>query len=369
METPIAPTPMTVDDLLLPLLRAEDDDARRLIESLVVEHADPLIKPIIRSKLYLFFEQGRHQDAEDLHGEVLVQLLARLQAFRSRPAENTIGNFRGYVAVTTYNACYEYLRRKCPKYHRLKNRLRHLIRHHPGFALWKSDNTILLCGFDQWRASHRSDTHSARLAQINGDPQSFTQTTLAGRRPERMKLADLVSAIFTWLGHPVELDQLANLVARLCGVTEMPVKTESDQDENSPGPFDRLPDPHADVETQVEAKMHLERIWIEIAQLPIGQRMALLLNLRDEKGGNAIALLPITGVASIRQIAEALTIPAVEFVHIWPRLPLDDDAIASRLGLTRQQVINLRLAARRCLHRRLNAFGEKTPAIQSERRA
>ncbi len=365
METPKAP--ISVDDLLLPLLRAEADDAPHLIERLVVEHAGPVIKQIIRSKLRLFFGQGRQQDAEDLHGEVLVQLLTRLQAFRSHPAENAIGNFHGYVAVSAYNACHEYLRRKSPQHHQLKNRLRYLMTHHSGFALWESDKAIMLCGFERWRAAHRSDAHSARLAQINDDLQSFEQTALAGRRPERMSLADLAAAIFDWVGHPIELDQLVNLVARLCGVTEPLAPTQSDRDEDSLDPFERLSDPRADVEAKVEAKMHLERIWVEITQLPIGQRTALLLNLRDERGGNAIALLPITGVASIRQIAEALAIPAVEFVHIWPRLPLDDDAIAARLGLTRQQVINLRLAARRRLLRRLNAFGERTSEIQSGR--
>jgi len=367
METPKAP--ISVDDLLLPLLRAEADDVRHLIERLVVEHAGPVIKQIIRSKLCLFFEHGRQQDAEDLHGEVLVQLLTRLQAFRSHPAENAIGNFQGYVAVSAYNACHEYIRRKSPHYHQLKNRLRYLMTHHSGFSLWESDKAIVLCGFAKWRATNRSNVNSARLTQINDDPQLFAQAALGGRRPESVKLAGLASAIFDWVGHPIELDQLVNLVARLCGVTEPLPPAQSDRDEDSLDPFDRLPDPRADVETKVEARMRLERLWGEITQLPIGQRTALLLNLRDEKGGNAIALLPITGVASIRQIAEALMIPAVEFVHIWPMLPLDDDTIASRLGLTRQQVINLRLAARRRLLRRMNAFGERTSAIQSERRA
>jgi DNA-directed RNA polymerase specialized sigma24 family protein len=367
METPKAP--ISVDDLLLPLLQAEADDARHVIERLLVEHAGPLIKQIIRSKLSMFFGQEWSQDAEDLHGEVLVPLLARLQAFRSHPAENAIGNFRGYVAVSAYNACHEYIRRISPQYHQLKNRMRYLMTHHSDFSLWESGHSMTLCGFAKWREANRPGSNSPRFAQINDEPQSFAPVALGGRRPERMSLAELTSAIFDWLGHPVELDQMVTLVARLCGVIEPLAPKQSGRDEDSLDPFERIPDPRADVEAKVEARMRLEHIWIEIAQLPIGQRTALLLNLRDEKGGNAIALLPITGVASIRQIAEALTIPAIEFVHIWPRLPLDDDAIALRLGLTRQQVINLRLAARRRLLRRLRPAGERASAIQSERRA
>jgi hypothetical protein len=40
---------------------------------------------------------------------------------------------------------------------------------------------------------------------------------------------------------------------------------------------------------------------------------------------------------------------------IWPRLPLDDLAIAERLACTRQQVINLRMAGRKRLATRLRA--------------
>jgi hypothetical protein len=38
---------------------------------------------------------------------------------------------------------------------------------------------------------------------------------------------------------------------------------------------------------------------------------------------------------------------------MWESLPLDDTAIADRLNLTRQQVINLRKAARMRLARRM----------------
>jgi len=46
-----------------------------------------------------------------------------------------------------------------------------------------------------------------------------------------------------------------------------------------------------------------------------------------------------------------MTIEAL--AELWNSLPLDDHAIAARLGITRQQVINLRRAARERLARRL----------------
>jgi hypothetical protein len=78
-----------------------------------------------------------------------------------------------------------------------------------------------------------------------------------------------------------------------------------------------------------------------------------LLNLRTGTDLAAVTLLPLTGVAGIRQIAEALEIPAPEFAELWNRLPLDDLGIADRLGVTRQRVINLRKSARERLTRRM----------------
>lgn len=279
-----------------------------------------------------------------------------------RRACKAIGDFRAYAAVTAYHACHEYLRRQCPQHHRLKNRLRYLLTHHPGFALWADGETTLLCGFGAWREAERGSVRSARLEQLSREPQSFAEAALDGRRAELMNPADLLAALFNWVGHPLELDDLVNIVAALCGIVEQKVVSET-ADEQTPDMFERLADPRADVAAEVERRLHLQRLWAEIAQLPLAQRAALLLNLRDEKGGNATALLTLTGVASIRQIAETLEMEAPELARLWPRLPLNDDAVAERLGLTRQQVINLRLAARRRLVRRMKASGETASIV------
>jgi hypothetical protein len=76
----------------------------------------------------------------------------------------------------------------------------------------------------------------------------------------------------------------------------------------------------------------------------------------------ALELFPLTGVASIRAIASVLEIPAEEFAEIWNMLPLDDLAIAERLQVTRQQVINLRKSARKRLERRMAVIRTKDSA-------
>jgi RNA polymerase sigma factor (sigma-70 family) len=123
-------------------------------------------------------------------------------------------------------------------------------------------------------------------------------------------------------------------------------------------PLAGLPDPRADPAMSFEWRTRLRDLWQDIGQLPVRQRAALLLNLRDEQGHGAISLLPATGTASRREIAALLEMPAARLAEIWNRLPLDDRAIGELLGATRQQVINLRKAARERLARRMRRRGE-----------
>ena len=97
----------------------------------------------------------------------------------------------------------------------------------------------------------------------------------------------------------------------------------------------------------------LKRLWGEVCALPIRQRHALLLNLRDEQRSSALLLLPRIGIASFADIANVLDMTDEELHFIWNDLPMDDLQIARRLGLTRQQVINLRKTARARLIRRM----------------
>jgi len=103
--------------------------------------------------------------------------------------------------------------------------------------------------------------------------------------------------------------------------------------------------------TELEQQEYLKRVWSEIRALPIRHRIALLLNLKDKSGNCVIILFPLLRIASIRKIAETLEFPAEEFATLWNELPWDDFKIAEYLGLTRQQVINLRQSARARLAR------------------
>jgi len=102
--------------------------------------------------------------------------------------------------------------------------------------------------------------------------------------------------------------------------------------------------------------MFLQRLWEELTQLPVNQRAALLLNLKDASGFGCITLFPAIGIATIRQLAAALELSAERLAELWNELPIEDARIAELLGLTRQQVINARKSGRERLARRLKGF-------------
>jgi len=138
---------LQIDARLLPYIQATSEaDSDRVLSTLVAECIGPVIKQVIRSKLRVHFDHdGRaphNPDAEDLYSGTLLQLLTRLKECKARPTDKSIGNLESYVAVISYHTCYEYLRFKYPQRHNLKNKLRYLLTHQTGLALWEMKAAI-----------------------------------------------------------------------------------------------------------------------------------------------------------------------------------------------------------------------------------
>ncbi len=348
----------SIDPLLHPFLNATDEaESQRVLTELLRQHADPVIRRLLRAKLQVSFygagNSANHDEAEELYSEVIAQLLTDLRACQNNPAEKPINYLAGFVARLTLNACYQQLRSKYPQRHNLKNKVRYLLTRQPGFALWEKQPYGLLCGYEVWREQKRC--HSPRLQEICDDPARFAQQEFPQRALHHLNPAALVAAIFNYVGHAIELDSLVNLLAVLWGVND---QYESLDDKRADGTT-RLPelaDPQADVASEVSNRLFLQHLWEEICTLPVKQRSALLLNLRDERGNSVVPLLPAVGIASIGQIAVTLELSPQEFARIWYDLPLEDSRIGELLGLTRQQIINLRKSARERLARRMKAL-------------
>jgi RNA polymerase sigma factor (sigma-70 family) len=342
--------PTNIDPLVQPLLLDQaDEQADELVTQLIKEHAQPLVKGVVRYKLrlnQLGMDPGT--EAEDIYQEVILQLITQLQRFRNSPQEHPITDLRGITAVIAHRTCARWLRRHFPERHSLKNRLHYLLTRQRGFSIWHDQNETTLAGYQEWQRTNRS--HVAI-------PQSADETLIRSVRLQekggRQTLGNTVAAIFDFIGGPVEFDELVSFTAGLLGVRDHSVESLTDDDDS--GAFEPI-DEQPDVAWQFEKRTFLSRLWEELQQLPINQRAALLLNLRDNTGRGALTLFPITGIASVRQLAEVAGMNVEAFAQLWNELPLEDARIAELLGITRQQVINSRKSGRERLSRRLKGF-------------
>lgn len=276
--------------------------------------AEPIVQRIVQSRLR---QSPFQQDRGDVCSEACLDLLRRLR----ESAE--IQDFESYAATVAHHACDRYYRSRSPLRHRLKNRLRYLTAHDARFALWTTAEQRLVCGLSGWRGG-------APVA-----PQAVASPS--------GQLDAVVNAAFRACGGPLLLDDLVDIAAQLLGIRDGETAIDSIP---LAVPQSRSP------EQKIDQRRWFARLWQEILLLPPAQRIALLLHLRDERGGPALPYFPASGAASLRQIAAAMETTAEELAAIWPTLPWSDLAIGERLRVMRQQVINLRAAARQRLTRR-----------------
>jgi len=323
---------------------ADSRAAEALLSRLIVEHAQPAIRRIVRYKL-AFQGTLETQDGEDVTAEVLLELIGRLRDVRDSGDSAAIGAFSAYTAVAAYYACNEYLRRKYPNRHRLKNRLRYLLNTSTAFEIWEDVTREWICGRAPWKDTERPAPRE-KIAAWRDILRDLPRGQFA------LQPGDLVGRIFDAFGAPVAFDDLIEMVADLWGIEDAPPAPENAAAQVQSG--------QADIATKLEQRQWLSVLWSEVRELPLPQRVALLLNLRMPAAGSAIALFPATGVAGLPQLAAALGIGESELLDLWNSLPLDDLAIAARLNVTRQQVINYRKAARERLTRRMNSRGARS---------
>ncbi|MFN7926550.1 MAG: hypothetical protein U0Y68_01150 [Blastocatellia bacterium] len=308
------------------------------MEQLIAEQLEPLLQVIVRHKLGLWLRL-QHEEAADVQGEIRLRLLERLQRLR-RGEEAPIRDLSAYVAVVSYHGCAAYVRRHSPERWRLQHRLRHLLTHYPQFRLRQEAEAEWLGGLASWAEAHSGRLSQTQVQQLLDGPlppplASVPDPTFTRHRPEQQ-----LQALLQWAAHWITLDELVAIFAQWWKVKDPP-----------PASLHPAAPPPAAAQ-QVEQRLYLQKIWQEITALPLRQRQALLLNLREIGDPNAIVLFPALHIASLHDIAAALELSPTEFATLWPRLPLEDNEIAARLHLTRRQVINLRKVARVRLARR-----------------
>jgi hypothetical protein len=406
------------DPLVLPFLDAADDeDARARLGELLIDQASPLIHQIVRRQLLSgggAAARTREQDAEDLHGSLMLRLTAQLWALRGEEREIAVGesaagenaaptasaapiaSFGNYVARAAYNACHEWLRQRAPRRARLQSRVRYVLTHDPRLMMREAADRDWWCGVRDTSdrtavgthahggaAGHAGAAGNAGGAGASGAEVSVEIVREAAdeqaavvRREEGdpavspRAFAAFVHATLAALGQPCRFPTLVAAIGACLGEEDVPAagggqtrdagrgsgSGRDGRDDGLPSEVDRLRDQRPAILDVLTHRAHLERLWGEIRELPPRQRAALLLNLRDDEGRGMIELWPQTGIAPMTELARVLELTEAEFLELWPTLPRDDQWIAERLGVTRRQVINLRKCARERLARRLRVI-------------
>jgi len=341
---PLEETTTSNPDLLTKFLRAESPrEADTALDVLFASVVSPSVKSTLKHKMNVSLSaedtSARNLDALELVSDVEADLLKK---FRSLLNERgcSITNPEAYSKVAATNAFRQYLRDKYPQRRRLRNKIRYIFRNKQDYALWKSDEGEYVCGTEEWKNENRlpnRDQLDSRLRALLVSPSSE-----AGDIDDNRRILVVLKDILRLTDGPIGLNQTVNIVADVLGL-EDPVETEIGNNSATKG---------LGLEERLIDRWSLEEFWQAIVLLPTRHRTALLLNLRGEHGENALAFFPVLRIASLRNIAEALEISPEELAGIWNKLPLDDNAIAERLSMTRQQVINLRQSARSNLKRK-----------------
>jgi len=324
-----------MDALFEPWLQAHEDVEEQCLAELL-QRAEPIIRRVVTSRL-----AGSWDDMDDVCSEARLELLLYLRRMKADPAGRGIGEFAAYVASLALNTCNHYFRRRRPGLARLRKQTRHLLEHDPKFRF-----VAPAWGLSRWHE---------RM------PRAYPQSA-AGVEGDR-DLCVLLERIFERAGGPVAFETLVELISSIWRIAPDPLASSDPLDAET------LAAPASNADLSIDQRRHAARLWREIGQLPRGQRVALLLNLRDGPGHSVLSIFPLLGIANVPEIAAVIEMDESELERIWNELPWDDNSIARLLGCTRQQVINLRMAGRKRLGNRMRiesntaAFG----ASESER--
>lgn len=320
-------------------LQSGDESASEaILTRLITNTIEPVVARIIRYRLATGGSSAT-SEIEDLISDTLLEALRCLREWKSAPEGDPIRNLNGFAAILAHRKCTDYFRRRHPERWRLKTRLRYLLTQHPELSAWEDTNAEFVAGLRKWKGEP--------AGTINQD--AIMETAELHKTAADGSLINTVLVLFRFCGKPLPMDSLVSICARLMGIHDSPMA--------HPDRLQEFPSTDTPALTTMEQQSYLKSLWQEIQQLPERQSAALLLSLRDNDGSPLLPLLPSAGIASFQDLAQLLHLSEDVFRDLWNKLPLADDSIGALLGLTRQQVINLRKSARERLFRRLKGKG------------
>lgn len=354
------PTDVAVNDAILqPYLMAQDTaECQRQLISLLSEHAEARMRGIISSRFrsYLRTEE-HHAELDDVYSEAKTRLLAYLRDLKAGNRNTPCEDFTGYVSTIAHNVCHDHFRQTHPTRARLQKKIRDLFRANQKFAIWRTQDQKKgewLCGFHRWQGLNNSSVSSAWLHRFYEHPEIVSEALSSGDDIQSMETADLLTAVFTAVGEPLSLTDVVNVVSDIKGVKDSPTTSF---DANGVSLISRLPDSSMRVDSVLEMREPLTRVWGALCELPRDQFIAYLLHGRDTSGENLITLFIDAKITTDSEVASLLEMTLAEFLDLCAnRLPMDNDAVARELGIKVQRVYKLRCEAGKRLKKILSDY-------------
>ncbi len=327
------------DPRLTDLMAADDARAAERIASFAVRN----IAPAVRAATTTHLSGLPAADRADVAAACRDKLLAFLRAVHRGDRTVPVADFDAFAATCADDACRDYLRRTRAGRARLANRLRLLCTRGTGVVMWRTPEGLLVAGLPSW--THREPVD--RPFPWRDQPKAWWGNAHAAA--DGSALVPTVLRILEKAAAPLPMDALTELVATLAGMQD----SESRLDASPEGDEPELAvlSPSGDADHLHIARRYLDQAWRQCLEMPRYMRTAVLLSLRDQFGAGLLPVFHAAGVTPLRRVGEALAMKPDELAAIWAHLPWDDRAIASRLGITGVQVLNLRTAARSMLLR------------------
>lgn len=336
------------DVILEAYLTSEDaGETERELELLIAEYAEPRLRGVILGRLgFHIARNGHHAEFEDLCSEVRTRLVAYLQNLKKNLKQSPCEDFRRYVAAVSHNTCHDFYRQRFPARSRLQRRVRDLLHTRRGLAMWKTGgeaSSDWLCGFDFWQGTQATASESASLSHFLDDPDTAMQLLTGSHDAQSADFCDLVVSIFAFAEGPVKFAELVDLIAEIKGVKDAPM-TSVDNEQSGPG--ESLEDSRLRIDSQLEMRQYLGRAWRVLSEMPREDARAYLLYARDTSGENLLSMFISVGAATEIEVADVLGASLDEMKRLlMDGLPLGNDEIAMRLGITLERLYKLRYRA------------------------
>jgi hypothetical protein len=209
----------------------------------------------------------------------MTRIVQTLRDLESPSATTEIENLKQYVARVASNACNDVLRAKSPARARLKNNLRYLLTHHRDFALWKMESETL-SGFALWRDTSMSMSSEKAVADFDQRLPDFRARRFPGQNIQEVPLTKIVAELFQWIGSPIELDALVQMIARLVDVQDHPVESLDDDAQVETA----IAQSTLTSSSRMEEQALLRSLWQALKELSVEQRDVFCFGFEDESG-------------------------------------------------------------------------------------